>query len=80
MNLQYISDNRGKPTGVFIPIQDWNQLKKKYKELNTTVADTSDIPDWHKSILDERLANMSKDPNNFIDFDAACDDIEKELL
>jgi hypothetical protein len=33
MNLQYISDNRGKTTGVFIPIQDWEGLKSKFKDL-----------------------------------------------
>lgn len=33
MNLQYISDNRGKTTGVFIPIQEWENLKSKFKGL-----------------------------------------------
>jgi hypothetical protein len=33
MNLQYISDNKGKTTGVFIPIQEWEELKAKYKGL-----------------------------------------------
>jgi uncharacterized protein YpmB len=28
MNLQYISDNKGKKTGVFIPIDDWKILEK----------------------------------------------------
>ena len=28
MNLQYISDNKGKKTGVFIPIDDWKILQK----------------------------------------------------
>jgi len=27
MKLQYVSDSRGKKTGVFIPISDWNILK-----------------------------------------------------
>ncbi len=33
MNLQYISDNKGKTTGVFIPIQEWEDLKSKFKGL-----------------------------------------------
>ncbi len=33
MNLQYISDGRGKTTGVFIPIQEWEGLKSKFKGL-----------------------------------------------
>ncbi|GAB3966665.1 hypothetical protein GCM10028806_07480 [Spirosoma terrae] len=30
MNLQIIHDSKGNPTGVFIPMQDWKQLKKRY--------------------------------------------------
>ena len=33
MNLQYISDSRGKTTGVFIPILEWEGLKEKFKGL-----------------------------------------------
>ena len=33
MNLQVIHDSKGNPTGVFIPMQDWKQLKKRYTEL-----------------------------------------------
>ncbi|MBI4648535.1 MAG: hypothetical protein HY738_18620 [Bacteroidia bacterium] len=40
MNLQYISDNKGKTTGVFIPIQEWESLKTKYKVLE--VEDTGE--------------------------------------
>jgi len=31
MNVQYISDYRGNTTGVFIPIQEWEGLKSKFK-------------------------------------------------
>lgn len=33
MKLQIIQDSKGKATGVFIPIKDWNELKKQYKDL-----------------------------------------------
>ncbi len=33
MRLQIIQDNKGKPTGVYIPINDWKELKKQYKDL-----------------------------------------------
>lgn len=33
MKLQVIQDSNGKPTGVFIPIKDWNMLKAKYQAL-----------------------------------------------
>lgn len=77
MNLQYISDNKGQTTGVFIPIQDWNQLKKKYDGL-VKEEQAFDIPEWHKSIIDQRLTDYKVNPNDVIDFDKACDDIELE--
>ncbi|MFI5196245.1 MAG: hypothetical protein ACHQD8_04080 [Chitinophagales bacterium] len=33
MRLQLIQDSKGKATGVFIPINDWNKLKKQNKNL-----------------------------------------------
>jgi hypothetical protein len=29
MNLQYISDHKGKISGVFIPIKEWNTIKEQ---------------------------------------------------
>jgi cell shape-determining protein MreC len=33
MGLQVIQDGRGKTTGVYIPISEWKELKKQYKDL-----------------------------------------------
>ena len=33
MRLQIIQDSKGKATGVYIPINEWNALKKKHKDL-----------------------------------------------
>ncbi|QJW89114.1 hypothetical protein HNV11_06775 [Spirosoma taeanense] len=33
MSLQIIHDGNGQPAGVFIPMQDWNELKKQYADL-----------------------------------------------
>ena len=33
MTLQFIHDNKGKTTGVYIPINEWKELKKQYKDL-----------------------------------------------
>lgn len=30
MNLQYVTDHRGRRTGVFIPIEEWVKLVKRY--------------------------------------------------
>ena len=33
MRLQVIQDSKGKATGVYIPIKEWKELKKQYKDL-----------------------------------------------
>lgn len=33
MSLQFIQNEKGKPTGVFIPINEWKQMKAQYKNL-----------------------------------------------
>lgn len=76
MNLQFISDSTGKTTGVYIPIKEWNELKTKFKGIET---EEIDIPEWHKSIVRQRLSDHSNNPDNAVDFDTAIDDIDKEL-
>lgn len=76
MNLQYISDSTGQTTGVFIPINEWNDLKDKYKGIE---KEEVDIPEWHKDLVRQRLEDYRKNPSSAMDFDAAMDDIEKDL-
>jgi hypothetical protein len=33
MRLQILQDDRGRNTGVFIPYNEWNKLKKQHKDL-----------------------------------------------
>lgn len=33
MKLQVLQDSKGKATGVFIPINEWKELKKQYEGL-----------------------------------------------
>lgn len=33
MRLQVIQDEKGKTTGVYIPINQWKELKKQFKDL-----------------------------------------------
>ena len=33
MKLQLIQDSKGKATGVYIPISDWKELKKQFRNL-----------------------------------------------
>ena len=52
MNLQYINDSQGNPTGVFIPIEEWRALEKKYHFKDN---EEFELSDQQKNILDERL-------------------------
>lgn len=74
MNLQYISDSKGKTTGVFIPISEWNKLKSKYKDI-----EKMEIPDWQKNVVRERLADYKKNPKLAANFDKTMDEMEKDL-
>ena len=74
MNIQYISDNKGKTTGVFIPITEWNELKNKYTDI-----EQYDIPAWQIEEVRNRLADYKNNPEQALDFDTVMDDIEKDL-
>ena len=78
MNLQYIHDNNGTPTGVFIPIEEWQSLKEKYNGLQEEEMQSFEIPNWHKKILDERLEDYHKNPNNNMDFDKMLKSIREK--
>ncbi len=56
MRTQIIQDKNGLPTGVFIPIEDWENIKKQYP--NIEKAD-QDLPQWQKEFLDLRLADLN---------------------
>lgn len=74
MNLQYISDNTGKTTGVFIPISEWNELKKKYKDI-----EDFNIPAEHLAEVRERLEEYRSQTGQALDFDSTVSEIERDL-
>lgn len=54
MSLQYITDDKGQTTGVFIPIEEWNNLKSKYEGIE---EEAYTVPEWQKEIVRERIKN-----------------------
>ena len=77
MTLQFIHDNKGNTTGVFIPIEEWQTLKTKYNELQKEEAkNTLELASWQKQIIDERLSDYYNDPTDVTDFDKTIDDID----
>jgi hypothetical protein len=61
MNLQYISDNKGKKTGVFIPIEDWKIIKKHLSgmcDLEYEEPTKAEILEGLKNAFDEVKLHM----------------------
>lgn len=73
MSLQYITDDKGQTTGVFIPIQEWNSIKSRYQDIDQGILDS------HKEIIDQRMKDYKQNPDQAMDFDLAMDEIEKDL-
>jgi hypothetical protein len=74
MNVQYITDDEGKTTGVFIPISDWNSLKSKYGEIN----EENIIPESHKEVVRNRLMEFYNNPRMGLNYDEEMDDLKSE--
>ena len=78
MTLQFILDNKGKTTGVFIPINEWENLKRTVKKITKQDIEV-DIPDWQITELRNRIKQYRKNPKQVELLSKALDDIEKEL-
>ena len=76
MRVQYLSDNTGKTTGVFIPISEWNELRTKYKELD---SEEIEIPSYQKKEVLQRLDDHNNSPELALDFDDTIDELKGEL-
>ena len=80
MTLQFIHDNKGNTTGVFLPIEEWQTLKTKYTELQKEEAENLvELAPWQKQVIDERLNDYYKNTGDVADFDKTIDAIEKGL-
>ena len=74
MNLQYIADKSGHTTAVQIqiPIEDWVQLKKKYKEFEEEENMAAGvIPDWQIKLGKEELQNIAGGNTELLDWNEA---------
>ena len=57
MSLQFITDSNGETTGVFIPINEWNKLKEKYKDIEQN-------SDWYNDISQQEKRAINKGLND----------------
>lgn len=80
MSFQFIQDTNGNTTGVFIPIEEWQELKETHADLQQKEAENLvNLASWQKQIIDERLNDYYQNPTSVSDFDSTLDDIEKSL-
>ncbi len=59
MKTQVIQDHNGLPTGVFIPIEDWEIIKNEYPNIEAT---EKELEQWEMDIIDQRLTPIEKNP------------------
>ena len=52
MSLHYITDEKGKTTGVFIPIEEWDNVESRYVE---TDENECEVQEWQKEIFASEL-------------------------
>ncbi|HSY61289.1 MAG TPA: hypothetical protein VK796_05400 [Cytophaga sp.] len=76
--VQFIHDNKGNTTGVFIPIEEWQILKLKYTDLGKEES-SAELTDWQKNILEDRLEDYTKHSAQVQDFDIILKDIAKNI-
>lgn len=69
INPQYTFDNMGNPVGVFLPIEDWNEIAR---ELHL------DLPQWQKEMIESRLAQYKKNPADVTEWDIIAAQFDKE--
>ncbi len=70
MNPQYTYDNKGNAIGVFLPIDDWNEIKDNFS--------SEELPQWQKDIIDQRLLLVEQHPEHLIAMDDFIAEMEKE--
>ena len=75
MRTQIIQDHNGLPTGVFIPIEDWENIKKSYPSIEKV---DEDLPQWQKDIIDARLADLNN-PDKFKSIEHLFDVLDEEI-
>ncbi len=76
MSLQYLSDETGHVVAVQLPIEEWEQLKSKYPDLE---APAYVIPGWHKELIDIRLQSINENPDRVLPIDSLIEELDSEV-
>ena len=66
---QFTFDNLGNPIGVFLPIEVWNKISEQMH---------LELPDWQKSLIDIRLDEYSRAPQNTREWNQIFNELKSE--
>ena len=79
MTLQFLQDTKGNTTGVFIPIEEWQDMKEKYVDLEKEeFQNITDLTSWQKEIIDQRLADYFENQSDVDAFSATLNKLRSE--
>ena len=59
MNVQYLSDDKGRITAVQVTIADWERLKLVHPDIDDI---DSQLPQWQIQLLDQWLKSIEEHP------------------
>jgi hypothetical protein len=76
MKLQILQDNSGKEAGVFLPIEDWNLIKRDYPEIEELI---SEIPIWEQNLIDNRLDQIAQNSERILDGEKLIEALKNKL-
>lgn len=76
MRTQIIQDHNGLPTGVFIPIEDWDLIKSNYPDVE---ALDQKLPKWEKDLIDSRLNTIAENPEKLKPIETLYKELNRKI-
>jgi hypothetical protein len=76
MNLQVLHDSDGNNSGVYIPVQEWNLIKKQYPDIEEIAEE---LPEWQKQILSSRMEAIAQNPERVKPIKGLFDALDKKV-
>ncbi|MEY2830401.1 MAG: putative addiction module component [Bacteroidota bacterium] len=76
MTYKVIHDQSGNP-GMFIPMNEWEEFVAQHPDLSTAKMDV-EIPEWQKTIIDERLKEYEQNPSNVLSWEQVKSAIKRK--
>lgn len=62
--------------GVFIPIEDWEEMKAVYPEIESL---NDNLQQWEKDFIDERLDAISKNPERLLPIEGLFAELKRKI-